>query len=384
MRVLSISFLIQAIGVVSESLLQRDLQFGRLAHAAVWSFVVGYAGVGVVLGLAGAGVWALVGANIAQLAVFTGLLLVLRPVSLRPSFDRASTRVLMHYGGGFTLGRFFNYAALQGDYVVVGSTLSATALGIYGRAYQLLATPAMLLGQVIDRVLFPMQAEIQHDRARLANQYRRAVSLVAIVMLPLSAFVFILAPEIVAVTLGNRWGGVVTPLRLLSISLLARASYKLSDTLARALGLVYARAARQLAYAVLVVVGALIGQRWGVSGVAAGVAVAVIANFGLMAHLVLDATGLTWTAFAAAHRRGAVLSGVTAAILVPLAAVANRAGLSPIVTLAVACAAGAGLIAILRGRRSELLGPDVAWLTSRLRSKTSSDDQPAVAVGTGP
>ena len=94
---------------------------------------------------------------------------------LRPDFDRESARELIHYGG-FTLGRFFNYAALQGDYVVVGSTLSSSALGIYGRAYQLLATPAMLLGQVIDRVLFPMQAEIQHDRARLANQYRRAVS----------------------------------------------------------------------------------------------------------------------------------------------------------------------------------------------------------------
>ncbi|HEY6416221.1 MAG TPA: oligosaccharide flippase family protein, partial [Acidimicrobiales bacterium] len=139
-RVLVISFLIQAIGVVSESLMLRELQFRRLAHAAVWSFVIGYAAVGVVLGIAGAGVWALVGANIAQLGVFTALLLVFRPVPLRPAFDRESTRVLMHYGGGFTLGRFFNYAALQGDYAVVGSTLSSAALGIYGRAYQLLAT----------------------------------------------------------------------------------------------------------------------------------------------------------------------------------------------------------------------------------------------------
>ena len=315
-RVLQISFLIQAFGVVSESLLQRELQFRRLAHAAVWSFVIGYAAVGVALGLAGAGVWALVGANIAQLGVFTALLLVFRPVSLRPDFDRESARELMRYGGGFTLGRFFNYSALQGDYVVVGSTLSSTALGIYGRAYQLLATPAMLFGQVIDRVLFPMQAEIQHDRARLANQYRRAVSLVALVMLPLSAFVFVLAPQIVALTLGDGWSGVVTPLRLLSISLLARASYKLSDTLSRSLGLVYA-AARQLVYAVLVVVGALIGQRWGVSGVAACVAVAVIANFGLMAHLILGATGLTWTAFAAAHWRGAVLAAMLTALVAP-------------------------------------------------------------------
>jgi O-antigen/teichoic acid export membrane protein len=379
-RVLQISFLIQAFGVVSESLLQRELQFRRLAHAAVWSFVIGYAAVGVIMGLAGAGVWALVGANVAQLGVFTALLLVFRPVSLRPHFDRQSAHELIHYGGGFTLGRFFNYAALQGDYVVVGSTLSSSALGIYGRAYQLIATPAMLLGQIIDRVLFPMQAEIQHDRARLASQYRRAVALVALVMLPLSAFVFVLAPQIVAVTLGDRWGGVVTPLRLLSISLLARASYKLSDTLSRALGLVYARAARQLVYAVLVVVGALIGQRWGVSGVSACVAVAVIANFGLMAHLILRATGLTWTAFAAAHRRGAVLAATLTAIVAPVAAVADGAGLPPAVTLAVACAVGVLLVPLVRTHRRVFLGPDVAWLTASLRSKTSSRDQPAMEM----
>jgi O-antigen/teichoic acid export membrane protein len=201
--------------------------------------------------------------------------------------------------------------------------------------------------------------------------------LVAVVMLPLSTFVLVLAPEIVTVALGDRWDSVVTPLRLLSVSLLARTSYKLSDTLSRALGLVYARAARQLVYAVLVVAGALVGQRWGVSGVAAGVAVAVIANFGLMAHLVLDATGLTWPAFAAAHRRGAALAAALAAAIVPVAVVANGAGLPAVVTLCFAAAAGLGLLAVVRARHSDVLGPDVAWLYARLRSKVPPDDLPA-------
>jgi O-antigen/teichoic acid export membrane protein len=377
LRVLQISFIVQAVGVVSESLLQRELRFSRLATANACSFVLGYAGVGVALGLAGAGVWALVGAHLGQLGLYTALLFLSRPVSLRPTLDRDCARELMHYGGGFTLGRFFNYAALQGDYAVVGATLSSAALGIYGRAYQLLGAPAMLLGQIIDRVMFPMQAELQHDRVRLANQYRRAVSLVAVVMLPLSTFVLVLAPEIVTVALGDRWDSVVTPLRLLSVSLLARTSYKLSDTLSRALGLVYARAARQLVYAVLVVAGALVGQRWGVSGVAAGVAVAVIANFGLMAHLVLDATGLTWPAFAGAHRRGAALAAALAAAIVPVAVVANGAGLPAVVTLCLAAAAGLGLLAVVRARHSDVLGPDVAWLYARLRSKVPPDDLPA-------
>lgn len=377
LRVLLLSFIVQAFGVVSESLLQRELRFRRLANANACSFVVGYLGVGVALGLSGAGVWALVGAHLGQLGLYTALVFLSRRVSLRPAYDRDCARELMHYGGGFTLGRIFNYAALQGDYAVVGATLSSAALGVYGRAYQLLGAPAMLLGQVIDRVLFPMQADLQHDRVRLGNQYLRAVALIAVMMLPLSAFVFVLAPEIVTVVLGDRWDSVVAPLRLLSVSLLARTSYKLSDTMSRALGLVYARAARQLVYAVLVVVGALVGQRWGVSGVAAGVAVAVIANFGLMAHLVLEATGIGWPAFAAAHARGAALAAAVVTTLVPVAVVTDRAGLSAVVTLGIAVAAVLGLLGVVRARHSGVLGPDVDWLYARLRSKAPPDDVPA-------
>jgi PST family polysaccharide transporter len=376
-RVLQLSFVIQAVGVVSEALLQRELRFRSIAQANACSFVIGYAAVGAVLGIGGAGVWALVAANLGQLLVYTTLLVVAHPVSMRPTIDRRCAGELMYYGGGFTLGRFFNYAALQGDYVVVGSMLSPAALGIYGRAYQLLASPAMLLGQVLDRVLFPMLAEIQQDRVRLARQYRRAVSLVAMVMLPVTAFVLVLAPQIVAVTLGDRWEGVVTPLRLLSLSLLARTSYKVSDSLARAAGLVYARAVRQLAYAVLVIVGAVIGQRWGVSGVAAGVALAVVANFGLMANLSLKATGITVSSFAAAHRRGAVLGVAVAAIVGPVVLLAERSGASDVVTLAAACASVA--IAALPMLRSHavLLGPDVAWLTASLRPVRSPAARPA-------
>lgn len=381
-RVLVLSFVIQAIGVVSEALLQRELQFRRIAQANACSFIVGYAAVGAALGLSGAGVWALVGANLGQLVLYTALLVAAHPVPLRPSVDRQCASELMYYGGGFTLGRFFNYAAQQGDYVVVGSMLSPAALGIYGRAYQLLASPAMLLGQVMDRVLFPMLAEIQQDRARLAKQYQRAVSLVAMVMLPLTAFVLVLAPEIVAVTLGDGWEGVVTPLRLLSLSLLARTSYKVSDSLSRAAGLVYARAARQFAYALLVLLGAVVGQRWGVSGVAAGVALAVMANFLMMANLSLSATGLSPSAFASAHRRGAALGLAVAGIVGPVALLAERGGVSDGLTLVAACAALALVALPLLRSHATLLGPEVAWLTASLRPATSRVEGPATTPPT--
>ena len=115
------------------------------------------------------------------------------------------------------------------------------------------------------------------------------------------------------------------------------------------------------------------------SGVAACVAVAVIANFGLMAHLILDATGLTWTAFAAAHWRGAVLAVMVTALVAPVAVVADRVGLFPAVTLAVACALCALLLPVLRAHRGALRAGR-PWLTARLRSKTSPADRPAVEL----
>jgi len=44
---------------------------------------------------------------------------------------------------------------VNGDYLVVVRWLGVTALGLYERAYQLMAAPATLVGQVLDDVLFP-------------------------------------------------------------------------------------------------------------------------------------------------------------------------------------------------------------------------------------
>ena len=105
---------------------------------------------------------------------------------------------------------------------------------------------------------------------RLAAAYLRAVALIALLVLPLSAALILLAPEVVRVALGPRWGLAVAPFQILGIGMLFRTSYKMSDSIARSTGAVYRRAWRQVIYAALVVVGAWVGQHWGIAGVAWG------------------------------------------------------------------------------------------------------------------
>ena len=56
---------------------------------------------------------------------------------------------------------------------------------------------------VFNKVLFPALAQVQNDPRRLALGYLSAVSIVATVTLPLSALMWLFAPEIVALWLGR-------------------------------------------------------------------------------------------------------------------------------------------------------------------------------------
>jgi PST family polysaccharide transporter len=156
-------------------------------------------------------------------------------------------------------------------------------------------------------------ALVQQEPARLARAYRSAVAACALVVLPASLVVAIAAPELVLVLLGQGWDAVVAPLQILAVGMLFRTSYKLSDSISRATGVVYARAWRQAIFAVAVATGAFLGHFWGVTGVAVGVVAAVMSNFMLMAHLSLRVTGINWSEFIGAHVPAFALAGVVGA-----------------------------------------------------------------------
>lgn len=312
LRALSLLFVVQALGAISEALLQRELKFSRLAIVEVASYLVGYGGVAVLLAWMGWGVWALVGGHVAQAVLKTGLLSIMRPHERSLRFTWNKVGELLNFGAGFTLAKLFNYAAQQGDNVVVARRLGAVSLGFYTQAYQFIVMPANLFGAVLDRVMFPAMASVQDEPVRLAEVYRQSVAACLLLTVPISIGVAVLAPELVLVLLGTKWLAVVAPLQVLALGLSFRTTYKMSDSLARAKGAVYRRAWRQGVYAAMVVLGSWIGHHWGILGVAWGVTAAILINYILMADLSLRLVPLGFPAFISAHRCVLVLFPVVA------------------------------------------------------------------------
>lgn len=354
--------------LIGTALLERAMAFRRLALIELVSFVLGYGVTGIALALAGAGVWALAGAHVSQSVLRA--LLVLRATRSSVVFAARleGALPLLRYGLGHSVARVGNTLALQGDNLVVGRFLDSAALGVYGRAYQLAMLPVQLLGTALDKVLFPAMASIQSDRQRLALVHHSAVSVAFMLTLPIGFLLAALAAPTIALLLGPDWLAVVAPLQVLALFLAFRTSYKANESVARATGAVFGNARLQWAYAVAVVIGAVVGQSLlGVVGVAWGVGVALVAHFALTLRLASRITGAS-----AARLLGSLLRHVAIAATVGAAALAAQAPLRDaahdVVLLALGALAGALTWLVLFAAVPAAFGPERAELLRVARS----------------
>jgi PST family polysaccharide transporter len=367
LRVLGLIPFVANLGVVAEGLLRRALAFRKLAIISVISYGVGYGLVGIGLALMGAGVWALAFASLTEFTIRALIPLAIQPHPKVGPLDRAALWHFLVFSGGLTLRRFGQQLSQGLDNIVVGRWLGAEALGLYGRAYQLVSFPPATIGKAMGAVMFPVLSRVQNDRPRLAAAYRRSTAVLALVTMPAAVAVTVLAPELIMVALGPGWLGVIVPLQILAPGIFFRLIFQLSDSLGMAAGTVYAVAWRQGAHATAVLVGALIGQHWGLPGVAGGVLAAQILTYALVTQLCLRLTSLSFEAWAAAHVRGLVLAAVTGIGLWLLVASLRSFEASPPLILAAGVVVSS--VVALAGIRLRLIGPDGLWLLQSLAGR---------------
>lgn len=341
MRVMSAAFLLGGVSLVAEHLLQREM---RLRHLSLIELAA-YAANGVVavlLAYQGAGYWALVWGYMIQIGTRSIILLAMKPRSLSFGWSKESFLAISNLGVGFALARFFNFIGGQADNLIVGRNLGAEALGFYGRAYQLMTFPANIYATVADRVMFPYMSRIREQPGSFAESHLAAIRASAAIGLPLTVILVIGAPTIVDVLLGSQWDNVVLPFAILALVVYFRVSQKISATVLRASGSTYKHALLQGLYAVTVIIGASVGSRTGLAGVAIGVSAAVLLHSTLLALASTSASGASKRCVLLAHKQGFAHAALTLCICWTLSsAFSELHGLVELGAMAVASIAGA-------------------------------------------
>jgi O-antigen/teichoic acid export membrane protein len=331
-RWISLTFPLAAVGLVSDAMLQRNFRYSAITLTNLLSYIVGYGGVGITLALSGMGWLALIAAHVSQAFVKSvAVLWISPPLAWRPSRDALAE--LLNYGGGHSAGQIGNYFAEQGDNVVVARLLGSEALGLYGRAYQLLVMPARMVGLVLDRTMFPALARIQHQPQRLSTAFFALLTTTNLLTFPTTAILVVLAPELVYALLGPQWSGLTLAFQILALGTGLRVGTKVSKALIKATGAVYRGAWRTWLHAVVVVVASLLGARWGIEGVAIGVLAAMMVHEVLMIDLCRGLVAATWSDITARFIPPTAVALVLAALLWLPTSVLRGLGASEWITL---------------------------------------------------
>jgi O-antigen/teichoic acid export membrane protein len=130
---------------------------------------------------------------------------------------------LLGYGIQSTGSGFLTFLNTNWDDWLVGRVLGTTSLGYYSKAYNVSNKGIVGFNRsVISGVLFPSFAKIQDDRERLTRVYLKGLSMVALIMTPLSLGLLVIAPEMVPIVLGDKWIPMVATLQIFALMAFVR------------------------------------------------------------------------------------------------------------------------------------------------------------------
>jgi PST family polysaccharide transporter len=265
--IVALGFLFNGAGVQHSALLQRQMRFTALAIVDVVSLIVSNA-VAIGLAKAGFGLWALVAMTIClPLSNTIGLWLA---TAWRPGMPHRGVGIvsMMRFGGALTLNGLILYIASNCEKVLLGRYWGADALGIYGRAYQLIRIPTDNLNSAVGDVAFSALSRIQNEPDRVRRYFLKGYSLVLALTLPITIACALFADDLVLVLLGPKWKAAAGIFRLLAPTMMVFAIANPLGWLLSSIGLV----ARGLKIAVvigpLMIASYIIGLPYGPRGVA--------------------------------------------------------------------------------------------------------------------
>jgi PST family polysaccharide transporter len=271
---LATGFIFNAAGVQHSALLQRDLRFGTLSTVEILAQLASTTS-GIILALGGYGYWALVVMAIINPAVSTAILW--STTGWLPGRPHRGVGVgsMVRFGGTATLNGLVTYTSYNIEKVLLGRLWGAEALGIYGRASQLIAIPSENLNAAIGGVLFSALSRLQDDPGRFKNYFLKSYFLLLSLTIPSTIACALFADDIVFLVLGPKWIDAAVIFQLLTPAIIVLALINPTYWLVVSLGMPERSLKMALVIAPLVILAYVFGLPYGPRGVAIGYSAAM-------------------------------------------------------------------------------------------------------------
>jgi PST family polysaccharide transporter len=296
LRVQGLSFFLNGFATVQSVLLTKRMAFKELAHVEI---VTGFTEriLALILAFTGFAAWSLVVPSIFIIPIRTFMLW--RLSSFRPQlhFGREQWSRIFHFGKHVFATTLLRYININGDYFVIGKVMGSTPLGIYTFAYNLANWPIENIVWVINKISFPAFAKLQEAPDELRRIYRQIIQSVSMLAFPIMMGMFAVADQLVVQIYGSKWQEGILPLKIIIGFMLVRTIASPGGGVLMALGKPKIEFHFNLVQLPLLLTAIIIGARYGIVGVAWGMAGVLGAMGFLFIRIAQSSIHLDWRDF---------------------------------------------------------------------------------------
>jgi O-antigen/teichoic acid export membrane protein len=264
---LSLNFIFGGLAVQHTALLQRQMHFAVLGKIQILSMFISVV-TAVILAYLNFGYWSLVlmqWANLGTNAISVWVVCGWRPSS--PSRGSGIKSMLV-FGRDLTSFRIVNYFTRNLDNLVLGRFWGPQELGLYAKAYQLLLLPIQQINGPMTSVAIPALSSLQANPEKYRQFYAKAILSIATLSMPIMAFLFASADNLILLMLGPEWAGATILFRLLMPAAFVGTFYVATGWVYQSLGRPDRQLRIGLVNSTITSILFLISVRWGAVGVA--------------------------------------------------------------------------------------------------------------------
>jgi PST family polysaccharide transporter len=202
-RALSFGLFLASLRVIPAILMERNLEFGKLAFLEV-ALSVAFFGTAVAFAYLGLGAMSLAVAVVVQGAVGVVTAFALKPWRPALVFEREALRPILRFGITYQAKNLVGFLTGAITPVYGGRALGQAGLGFLNWAQETSLFPLRLV-ELIGRVSFPLYSRLQDDRPAFAAALGRAIHICATGTLLYIAVIFGLGPALVHVIFTDKW-----------------------------------------------------------------------------------------------------------------------------------------------------------------------------------
>jgi O-antigen/teichoic acid export membrane protein len=266
--VLGLGVLFSPINLIHKAQLTKKMNFKRMAFIENTATIIS-GSLALLLAYLGAGVWTLVFNAIATMVFAMPYYFISTKWLPKLIYDKTAFKEVFGFGIFTTGTNIVNYLISNVDYLLIGKFVSSSALGAYTFAFVLTNTFRGRLMAVMNRVFYPLYSKMQDNPDTLKKYYLKVVNYNSVIIFPIMVFFILLADPVIIRVFGEKWIDSISPLQILSASVMVHMMVNSNTSLIRGIGRPDLEFKIQLVKAILFVPVLILGVlKFGIVGAA--------------------------------------------------------------------------------------------------------------------